>query len=171
MKKVEEVVKEIKVELQKFMENFEGDEDNLDEWLRTLYDSFLNRMLSDNERIWKTGVLFIPLSLSAFGALIAIDNIIWWKVAVLGFASSTIIRVWNIIAENHRTFQQNSEAWLIAIQETIGLKYHIHKTVDQKRNKRIINPLKMRKTHDLLSMIVPIMWAFILILTIIGVIK
>ena len=46
----------------------EMNEEEKGRWLQTLYTSYLNRMLSDNERIWRTGALFVPLSLSAFAA-------------------------------------------------------------------------------------------------------
>lgn len=93
-----------------------------DDWLKTLYTAFANRMLSDNERIWRTGAILVPLSLSAFAALVAMNPLSPWKVAVLGAASSALLWFWLVIAENHRAFQQKSEAWLLAIQETVGFE-------------------------------------------------
>jgi hypothetical protein len=98
----------------------EGKDPN--DWLKTLYTAFLNRMLSDNERIWRTGAILVPLSLSAFAALAAMRDFASWKVLVLGSASSALLWCWLIIAENHRAFQQKSEAWLVAIQETVGFE-------------------------------------------------
>lgn len=98
----------------------EGKDPN--DWLKTLYNAFGNRMLSDNERIWRTGAILVPLSLSAFAALVAMNSLRPWKVLVLGSASSALLWCWLIIAENHRAFQQKSEAWLLAIQETVGFE-------------------------------------------------
>ena len=92
------------------------------DWLKTLYNAFGNRMLSDNERIWRTGAILVPLSLSAFAALVATTPLRPWKVAVLGAASSVLLWFWLVIAENHRAFQQKSEAWLLAIQEAVGFE-------------------------------------------------
>ena len=63
-----ETIKEVKIKLKNKIEEstlvcHENDYDK-DEWLRLLYSSYLKRMLSDNERIWKTGAIFIPISIS-----------------------------------------------------------------------------------------------------------
>jgi hypothetical protein len=92
------------------------------DWLKILYKAFSDRMLSDNERIWRTGAILVPLSLSAFAALVSLKELQPWQVLVLGSASSALLWCWLIIAENHRAFQQKSEAWLVAIQETIGIE-------------------------------------------------
>jgi hypothetical protein len=42
-------------------------------WLELLFKHYSDRMLSDNERIWRTGALLIPLSLAAFAALAGIS--------------------------------------------------------------------------------------------------
>jgi hypothetical protein len=65
------------------------DEDK-SKWLQTLYTSYLNRMFSDNERIWRTGALFVPLSLSAFAAY-ANTKIQGLKLLVISIASIFII--------------------------------------------------------------------------------
>ncbi|MDR3463406.1 MAG: hypothetical protein P4L76_13925 [Beijerinckiaceae bacterium] len=43
-----------------------------DSWLQLLYSSYLQRFLSDNNRIWTTGQWMIPLSLAP---LVAIPNL------------------------------------------------------------------------------------------------
>lgn len=92
------------------------------EWLRTLHDAAAERFLSDNGRIWTTGAIMIPLSLAPFAVLPLINNpeaVHFW---MLGLASVTVYLAWLIIADGHRQFQDKSLAWIIAIQQTIGLK-------------------------------------------------
>ncbi len=54
-----------------------------EEWMKLLYSSYLQRMLSDNERIWRTGAIFVPLSLSALAALVTIKDLTIWRILVL----------------------------------------------------------------------------------------
>ena len=90
--------------------------------LESLFKHYTDRMLSDNERIWRTGALFVPISLAAFAALTAVKCLQVWQILVLGAPSIGLMFAWIVIAENHRAFQQKSEAWLTAIQRVIGLE-------------------------------------------------
>jgi hypothetical protein len=93
-----------------------------DEWLRTLYERYTDRFIHDNNRIWTTGSIMIPISLAAFGALpmIACPKLI--HLVILGLASVTLIVSWLVIAENHRAFQEKSMAWIAAIERAIGIE-------------------------------------------------
>ena len=93
-----------------------------DEWLRTLYESYTQRFLSDNSRIWITGSIMIPLSLAAFAALPTIECPTFIHLLVLAIASVAVMVSWLVIAENHRAFQEKSRAWIVAIEETLGLE-------------------------------------------------
>ena len=93
-----------------------------DEWLRTLYESYTERFLSDNSRIWITGSIMIPLSLAAFAALPTISCPKFIHLLTLAIASSAVMISWLVIAENHRAFQEKSRAWIVAIEETLGLE-------------------------------------------------
>jgi hypothetical protein len=92
-----------------------------DEWLRTLYKSYTNKFIHDNNRIWTTGSIMIPLSLAAFAAVPTINCPKSIHLLILGLASLTIIISWLVIAENHRAFQDKSLAWVVAIEEVLGL--------------------------------------------------
>ncbi len=87
-------------------------------WL-LLYKAHVDRMLSDNERIWRTGAIFVPLSFAGFGAFAAHPTVA--SAAIIGGASSALMLIWNVIAENHRSFQQTHEVWIRAIEDTIGI--------------------------------------------------
>ena len=91
------------------------------EWLRTLYDAASERFLSDNGRIWTTGAIMIPMSLAPFAVLPAIHKPVAVHFWILGLASLTVYLAWLIIADVYRQFQDKSLAWIIAIQQTIGL--------------------------------------------------
>jgi len=115
-------VDRIKTALVAMVERMTDDKTDPNEWLRTLYTAYAGRMLSDNQRIWGTGSIFLPLSITGFAAFIAIDRPQLRHTVVLGLASSSLAWCWLFIAENHRSFQQKSEAWLVAIQETVGIQ-------------------------------------------------
>lgn len=99
-----------------------GDKDASIAWLQILYQNYSNRFHSDNDKIWSTGSILIPLSLAGFAAVVSVQNLGWPHVVVLASASIALMLVWLVIAENHRAFQQKSEAWLIAIERTIKLE-------------------------------------------------
>ena len=64
----------------------------------------------------------IPLSLAAFAAVPNLESSRFSHLLILGLASQVMIVSWLIIAENHRASQEKSLAWLIAIEEVIGVK-------------------------------------------------
>lgn len=92
-----------------------------DEWLRTLYNNYTERFLSDNERIWTTASIMIPLAFAVFVVLPQIQKPTNWQILILAIASISIITSWLFIAENHRAFQEKNRAWIVAIEETIGI--------------------------------------------------
>ncbi len=93
-----------------------------DEWLRTFYDSFSNRWLADNDRIWRTGSILIPLSLAAFAALPTINCPKAIHLLTLAIISSALMMSWLVIAENQRALVQKSLAWIAAIEGVLGLE-------------------------------------------------
>jgi len=135
---------------------------NTQDWLMTLYKSRADRMLSDNERIWRTGSLFVPLSLSAFAALISIKHPKSLQVLILGLASFALIWCWMFIAENHRAFQQKSEAWLVAIEETIGLKNTgSDKVKGNLLNRALTRGGAVQRTRWVLAIAITAMWVWL----------
>jgi hypothetical protein len=114
---------DLKRAIDRCVEQLRAEGQNPHAWLMTLYKARSERMLSDNERIWKTGNIFVPISLSAFAALLAIKDVKSSQVLTIGLASFALIWFWIIIAENHRAFQQKSDEWLVTIQKKIGINY------------------------------------------------
>lgn len=93
-----------------------------EEWLRTIYQMYHQRFLSDNNRIWTVGAILLPVSLSAFAIPVRVTDLSWIPLCVLALASTFLIWSWIIIADNHRAFQQKSLAWVVAIQELLNVK-------------------------------------------------
>lgn len=90
-----------------------------DEWLLRLHESYTGRFLADNERIWSTASLFIPLSLATFPAYFALDERTWQLAAAFGAVSVALVTFWYLIAEKHKTFQNRSYDVVRAIETKI----------------------------------------------------
>ena len=132
--------------------------------LESLLKHHTDRMLSDNERIWRTGALFIPISLAAFAALTAIKCLQVWQILVLGGPSIALMLAWVIVAENHRAFQQRSEAWVIAIQNAMGLETPLLTKLDGGgREASVSGKRTIQKVRWGLLYFVVIAWLLILI--------
>ena len=91
------------------------------DWLRTLYETYTARFAMSNGTVWLTGSIMIPLSLAGFAALATLQHPTFPQLAILAIASSAVMGSWLVVSENHRAFQDKSLAWLIAIEETLGL--------------------------------------------------
>ncbi len=87
-----------------------------DEWLRMLYGSYNQRYVSESDRIWVTGAIMIPLSLGGFVALTQDRQPTALHLWLLALVSVILMVVWLVIAEHHRTLQQESKVWLKAIE-------------------------------------------------------
>lgn len=74
--------------------------------LEVLYKSYTDRMLADNERIWRTGAIFVPAALALFVALGTLKHIYLWHVLSFGLSAIFLMWLWLVIAKNHRSFQQ-----------------------------------------------------------------
>ena len=90
-------------------------------WLMELYKTLSSRFLADNNRIWSSGQIFIPVAFGAFAAFVSIKEPKWSHVLVLGLASTGLLALWALIADRHRAFQDQAAAWLTAIEEWVGL--------------------------------------------------
>lgn len=109
-----------------------------DEWLRALYSAYGDRMRADNHNIWMTGSILLPLAISAFGLYASTDNMDLGRIIVLAIGSSVLIVAWLFIAENHRAFQQKSEAWMNAIQRVIDINDNTPNKAEGNRLDRLL---------------------------------
>lgn len=87
--------------------------------LHLLYQQYTARFLSDNNRIWLTGSIMIPLALSAFALVPTVQHPTFLRLLPVAIVSVTILLVWNAISEHHRQFQDKSMAWILAIEELL----------------------------------------------------
>ena len=112
----------MKTSIQGLIENNKLDDSQKSKWLELLYEENSKMMISDNRNIWTTASIMIPLSFAPLIALSSIQHPNDFQINILALASIIIISTWLVIAENHRAFQEKSRAWMIAIEETIGLQ-------------------------------------------------
>ena len=115
-----------------------------DEWLRKLYECYKDRFLSDNDRIWKTGSIMIPLSFAPLAILPSIESPETVHYVILGIASFLIYAIWLIIADNHRAFQNKSMAWIIAIEQSVNLVNTGEAKLGKSRFTEVITVKRMR---------------------------
>lgn len=145
--------------------------DEYNAWLLRLHEHFTERLLSDNSRIWQTGAIFVPIALAAFGALTTVKApVAWWQVLVLGIPSTSLTWLWLVIAENHRAFQQKSQAWLFAIEEARGFfaRPAPDKYPSKGHDRRLSFPRGIQKARWWLAIGVGTSWALLLALSIAG---
>lgn len=165
----QKTVRQLKTELQAGIKAMEQDSRDPDEWLRTLYSAYAERLRMDNERIWVTGAILLPLAITGFAAFVAINKPLLWHAVVLGLASSALAWFWLFIAENHRSFQRKSEAWLVAIQEVIGIKDTLsHKVTENRLNRLLTFRGAVQWTRWILVCTITVGWAVLAVLCALG---
>ncbi len=89
------------------------------EWLRHFHASYTERFLSDNQRIWTTASILVPVALAAFPAFFATDGRGTLKAAIFGGFSILVMAFWHVIAERHRYYQKR------AYNVVSGIEAHI----------------------------------------------
>ena len=114
----EVVIKQLREQIVKLRQTYPAVSDT---WLQLMYETRWSRFQSDNERIWTTGSILIPLSAAGFAAFCAIENPTWIHVVILGVASMSLYWFWLILAANHKAFQRKSLAWIEAIELETGI--------------------------------------------------
>jgi hypothetical protein len=92
-----------------------------DTWLQKLYDRKSERFIQDNERIWRTGAIFIPTSLAGLAVFPAALQHEPLAILPVAFASVLVMLLWVSIAEQHRLFQDGHQMWLTAIESRLGI--------------------------------------------------
>jgi hypothetical protein len=103
-----------KTHLKRLRQEAEGEK-----WLQTLYTAYLQRFLSDNNRIWVTGQLLVPLSVAPLAVVATLKSPPVVSVLLLAACSVPLVWFWIVIAESHRSFQEIAHEWLSAIEETL----------------------------------------------------
>lgn len=126
-----------------------------EEELRLLYSSRLDRMLSDNNRIWEIGLIFVSLAVIAIGALSLIDSSDIGQILGLGFGSTFMMVSWNLLADHHRGFQQRSQAWLIAIESVLGLEFS---GSDKAELPTFLAKFNVRRTRWSMALVIVAFW-------------
>jgi len=91
-------------------------------WLKTLYEKRTDRFSSDNDKIWTTGQILIPIAIGAFGVYAALKDPDLYQVLILAFLSVGLLVIWELIALVHRRFQGIHECWLDAIEQHLSVK-------------------------------------------------
>lgn len=93
-----------------------------DEWLREMYRTRLDRFLADNNTIWKTGAIFVPVAIGSLIIPFQADIHSVGALVVLTLGSVGLLIIWNLIHENHRAFQDKSMAIIRAIEKVAGFE-------------------------------------------------
>lgn len=137
-------------------------------WLQILYQHYGSRFLSDNERIWSTGTIFIPVSLAGFVALMAVEDPTCAHVTVLMIGSVLVLFIWLMIAERHRAFQQKSLAWLEAIERTINLKASGPRSLPEGHIGQAVNRISIQQWRWIFLLLVVLAWCSVLAFTLLN---
>jgi hypothetical protein len=122
-----------------------------EDWLPRIYEARLQRFLHDNDRIWSSASLLVPLSLAPFLALSSVEDLGTAHFVILGAASSVLMALWLVIAESHRVYQDKSLAWLHAIEHHAGVK-----TSSRPASARKVPSARLARR--LLAIAVPALW-------------
>lgn len=88
--------------------------------LRTIYSVKSQTFLSDNNRIWTTAAIVIPLAFGAAAALEANKDATSWQRLVAGLVGLVLLVLWNLFADRHRALQDRSQSWLRSIETAYG---------------------------------------------------
>lgn len=115
-KEAEELVRD----LQKQLTACRAGGQSQEPWLHIVYQHYAERFQKDNEKIWTIGAIFIPLSLAG---LTVLKDVSFAQTVLLAVGSTMLMQFWVWIAENHRGFQNKSQAIVQAIEQNFGLKF------------------------------------------------
>jgi hypothetical protein len=108
---------EVRSELVRAFGEFKPDSDQKAQIVQLFYTTYFERFLNDNNKIWSTGNIFIPLSLAG---LISLNSLALPYTCLLALGSMALMRFWVLVAENHRAFQTNAQTIMEAIEGYMG---------------------------------------------------
>lgn len=122
--------------------------------LLELYKTQHERYLSENDKIWTTGRVFIPISLSGLGLFGSIQNPALWQTLVIAFGSVSLLLFWHYIASRHREFQNYHDLWLeIFEEEMLGIS----------RVERRSKSISLLRIRGLFVFCIILLWAAIIL--------
>jgi hypothetical protein len=88
--------------------------------LRNIYAVKSQIFLSDNNRIWTTGAIIVPLAFGVVAALEANKDATSLQRFMAGLAGWMLLALWNLFADRHRAWQDDSKSWLRSIEKVYG---------------------------------------------------
>lgn len=88
--------------------------------LRNIYTVKSQIFLSDNNRIWTTAAIVIPLAFGAAAALEANKDATSGQRLVAGIVGFFLLALWNVFADRHKVLQDRSQSWLSSIEKLYG---------------------------------------------------
>ncbi len=138
------------------------------ELLRHLHSSYVDRFLSDNQRIWATAAILVPASLAAFPVYFAADGRSAGLAVVFGAFSVAVMTFWYFIAERHRYFQKQAHNMADYLEDYM-LTGGIAKEMRAAARVGVASPrVKVRTARRGLLVGVAVLWALIAVLTATG---
>lgn len=111
---------ELVEDIQSKLSSIAPDEDPKD-WYRAIYSARTARFLAENERIWTTGRIFLPLSLACVAIWATFKPTKLIPVLALAILSIGMCYLWHRISTTHKRYQEEHMAWLVAIEKHVGL--------------------------------------------------
>lgn len=136
------------------------------EWMRLLYEQRSGRFSADNQTIWQTGGIMVPVALAAFAVPAQAEITSGWVLVILAAASIALMLLWAWVSETHRAFQNKSMAVMIAIEQEIAHYFDPigYKIIDLPRNLRfIVGPKSGQAAIWLFTVLVFIGWISVII--------
>jgi len=95
-----------------------------EEWLKEIYKHYQSRFLSDNNRIWTTAAILVPLSVAPFAVLAKGSVLTTMQLLLMAIVSSMFLIAWLFIADVHKEYQNRSDKIINAIEKKIGFVFN-----------------------------------------------
>ncbi len=117
-KKNEDINKANEDYLTKRLTTLLKDEQN-SSWVETFYKSRTDRFIAENNKIWTTGRIFIPISIAIFGVYATLEGPTLKQLGILASISIILLVIWEMISITHKRFQTAHEQWLTRIDKVM----------------------------------------------------
>lgn len=126
-------------------------------WIETIYKSRSDRLISENDKIWTTGRIFIPISVGVFGVYATIDTPKLSQVSILATISISLLLIWQAISFVHKKFQTTHSDWLERIEKVVWLE------TPKKKETFLERIIKLGRIRGLLIITIIIIWSIIIL--------